>query len=257
MARTSTPWRLLPAGELGCGSPATCWRRLTEWANAGVFDRLHLAVLDRLGEQGKLDWSRVSVDAMSMRAKRGGPRWRKSSRSWQAWNQAPPGLRRQRAAADGGGDRRQCQRHHHVPGGRGRHRAGPYASRAAADPPRPGPRRQRLGQPSQPGLPAPAWDPAADRPARGGVVGQAWAPPVEGGAVAVVVELLQAAGGTVGQRAGRWFAFVLVACAVVCFNRLQSARRGERPPWRPGWREAVSVGGGVGGPSGLRPLPAP
>ncbi len=72
MARTSTPWRLLPAGELGCGSPATCWRRLTEWANAGVLDRLHLAVLDRLGEQGKLDWSRVSVDAMSVHAKRGG-----------------------------------------------------------------------------------------------------------------------------------------------------------------------------------------
>ena len=24
MARTSTPWRLLPAQELGCGSPATC-----------------------------------------------------------------------------------------------------------------------------------------------------------------------------------------------------------------------------------------
>jgi transposase len=26
MARTSTPWRLLPARELDCGSPATCWR---------------------------------------------------------------------------------------------------------------------------------------------------------------------------------------------------------------------------------------
>src|SRR5215207_5944018 len=25
MARTSTPWRLLPARELGCGSPSTCW----------------------------------------------------------------------------------------------------------------------------------------------------------------------------------------------------------------------------------------
>jgi hypothetical protein len=44
MARTSTPRRLLPARELGCGSPATCWRRLTEWAQAGVFDALHLAV---------------------------------------------------------------------------------------------------------------------------------------------------------------------------------------------------------------------
>jgi transposase len=75
MARTSTPWRLLPARELGCGSPATCWRRLTEWANAGVFDPLHLEVLDRLGEQGQLDWSRAAVDTMSVRAKRGGTRW--------------------------------------------------------------------------------------------------------------------------------------------------------------------------------------
>jgi transposase len=75
MARTSTPWRLLPARELGCGSPATCWRRLTEWANAGVFDALHLVVLDRLGEQGRLDWERAAVDTMSVRAKRGGATW--------------------------------------------------------------------------------------------------------------------------------------------------------------------------------------
>ena len=75
MARTSTPWRLLPARELGCGSPVTCWRRLTEWAAAGVFDQLHLRVLDRLGEQGRLDWERASVDTMSVRAKRGGTTW--------------------------------------------------------------------------------------------------------------------------------------------------------------------------------------
>jgi transposase len=72
MARTSTPWRLLPARELGCGSPATCWRRLTEWANAGVFERLHLQVLDRLGEQGRLEWDR---------AKRG-----HHERAGQAWD---------------------------------------------------------------------------------------------------------------------------------------------------------------------------
>jgi transposase len=75
MARTSTPWRLLPARELGCGSPATCWRRLTEWAAAGVSDQLHLAVLDRLGEQGGVDWSRASIDTMSVRARRGGTTW--------------------------------------------------------------------------------------------------------------------------------------------------------------------------------------
>jgi transposase len=74
-ARTSTPWRLLPAQQLGCGSPATCWRRLTEWADAGVFDQLHLQVLDRLGQRGQVDWSRASVDTMSVRAKRGGTTW--------------------------------------------------------------------------------------------------------------------------------------------------------------------------------------
>jgi transposase len=72
MARTSTPWRLLPARELGCGSPATAWRRLAEWARAGVFEQLHLEILDRLGEKGRLAWSRASVDSAGVRAKRGG-----------------------------------------------------------------------------------------------------------------------------------------------------------------------------------------
>jgi hypothetical protein len=35
-------------------------------------DALHLVVLDRLGEQGRLDWDRASVDTMSARARRGG-----------------------------------------------------------------------------------------------------------------------------------------------------------------------------------------
>lgn len=52
MACTSTPWALLPARELGCGSATTCWRRLDEWARAGVFDR-------------------VSVDSFSPRAVKG------------------------------------------------------------------------------------------------------------------------------------------------------------------------------------------
>ena len=73
--RAGVPWRLLPARELGCGSPATCWRRLTEWAKAGVFDQLHLEILDRLGQQGVLDWTRACVDTMSVRAKRGGTMW--------------------------------------------------------------------------------------------------------------------------------------------------------------------------------------
>src|SRR4030095_534092 len=72
MARTSTPWRLLPARELGCGAPAPCGRRLTEWTAAGVFDQLHLLVLDRLGERGQVDWSRAGGDNLSVRGKRWG-----------------------------------------------------------------------------------------------------------------------------------------------------------------------------------------
>jgi transposase len=99
MARTSTPWRLLPARELGCGSPATCWRRLTEWANAGVFEQLHLQVLDRLGEQGRLEWDRAAVDAMSVRARRGGttlaqiPSIVASRGASSTWSVTAPGCR--------------------------------------------------------------------------------------------------------------------------------------------------------------------
>src|SRR5919201_396446 len=48
MARTSTPWALLPVGEFGCGSVTTCWRRFAEWAAAGVFERLQELLLELL-----------------------------------------------------------------------------------------------------------------------------------------------------------------------------------------------------------------
>jgi transposase len=72
MARTSTPWRLLSARELGCGSDSTVRRRFDEWVAAGVFEQLHAEILDRLGVADRLDWSRASMDTMSVRAKRGG-----------------------------------------------------------------------------------------------------------------------------------------------------------------------------------------
>ncbi|SHN52933.1 Putative transposase of IS4/5 family [Geodermatophilus obscurus] len=67
---TGIGWAKLPT-ELGYGSGWTCWRPMHEWAEAGVFDRLHQSVLDRLGETGRLDWSRASLDSVSVRAKRG------------------------------------------------------------------------------------------------------------------------------------------------------------------------------------------
>jgi transposase len=67
---TGIPWKRLPS-ELGFGSGITCWRRLRAWQQAGVWDRLHQAVLDRLGQQGLLDWSRACLDSVSVRAKKG------------------------------------------------------------------------------------------------------------------------------------------------------------------------------------------
>jgi transposase len=61
------PWEMLPQ-EMGCGAGMTCWRRLREWQQAGVWEDLRLALLDRLAEAGQIDWSRVSVDAASVAA---------------------------------------------------------------------------------------------------------------------------------------------------------------------------------------------
>jgi transposase len=71
--RTGLPWEYLPQ-ELGCGSGMTCWRRLRDWQQAGVWDRLHRQLLDRLGTQDRIDWSRATLDSASVPAKKGGPR---------------------------------------------------------------------------------------------------------------------------------------------------------------------------------------
>ena len=71
--RTGCPWRLLPK-ELGCGNGTTCWRRLRDWQEAGVWERLHTTVLNWLGDEAAIDWSRASVDSLSVRAKRGARR---------------------------------------------------------------------------------------------------------------------------------------------------------------------------------------
>ena len=68
--KSGIPWEMLPQ-ELGCGSGMTCWRRLRDWQEAGVWDALHHALLDRLGAADQIDWSRASLDSASIPAKRG------------------------------------------------------------------------------------------------------------------------------------------------------------------------------------------
>ena len=71
--KSGIPWgEMLPQG-MGCGSGMTCWRRLKEWNEAGVWERLHKRLLDRLGEADQIDWERASLDSASVPAP-GGPK---------------------------------------------------------------------------------------------------------------------------------------------------------------------------------------
>jgi transposase len=71
--KSGIPWEMLPQ-EMGCGSGMTCWRRLKEWHEAGVWERLHLRLLDRLGEADHIDWERASLDSASVAAPGGAKR---------------------------------------------------------------------------------------------------------------------------------------------------------------------------------------
>jgi transposase len=62
-------WRYLPP-SFGV-TVATAHRRFTDWTKAGLWRRLHRAVLDELGSQGLIDWSRAVLYGASVRAKKG------------------------------------------------------------------------------------------------------------------------------------------------------------------------------------------
>ena len=71
--RSGIPWEMLPQ-ELGCGSGMTCWRRLGDWQDAGIWRLIHFALLDWLSRFGQIDWSCAVLDSCSVRAVFGGPR---------------------------------------------------------------------------------------------------------------------------------------------------------------------------------------
>jgi transposase len=77
--KSGIPWEMLPQ-EMGCGSGSTCWRRLRDWQEAGVWEKLHRVLLDRLGEADRIDWDRASLDSASVSAKRGAKRPDRSRR---------------------------------------------------------------------------------------------------------------------------------------------------------------------------------
>ncbi len=69
--KSGIPWQMLPP-EMGCGSGMSCWRRLRDWQEAGVWQRLHELLLSKLRAADQIDWSRAPVDSGSIRAVGGG-----------------------------------------------------------------------------------------------------------------------------------------------------------------------------------------
>ncbi|WP_155420401.1 transposase [Burkholderia cepacia] len=49
----------------------TCWRRLRDWQAAGLWEKLHLAMLHRLREHDQIYWGHANLDAASVSSSRG------------------------------------------------------------------------------------------------------------------------------------------------------------------------------------------
>lgn len=61
------PWEMLPQ-EMGCGCGMTCWRRLRDWQQAGVWQKIHRILLATLRNADQIDFSRCAVDSATIRA---------------------------------------------------------------------------------------------------------------------------------------------------------------------------------------------
>ncbi|WP_405393365.1 IS5 family transposase [Streptomyces sp. NBC_01102] len=68
--RTGVTWRDVPAELVGC-SGVTAWRRLRDWTEAGVWPRLHAALLTELRRADLLDLEHCAVDGSHPGPKRG------------------------------------------------------------------------------------------------------------------------------------------------------------------------------------------
>lgn len=110
--KTGIPWEDLPK-EMGCGSGMTCWRRLDQWQRAGVWEKLHRVLLDRLRAADKIDWSRAAVDSSHIRAVGAGEKNRAQLRRQEpARKQAPRPRGRRRHPAGGDPHGRPPPRRH-------------------------------------------------------------------------------------------------------------------------------------------------
>lgn len=67
----ASPGGRSPRKSLAAAVRSPARRRLRDWQRAGVWQQLHHLLVEELSRQGRLDWSRASLDSVSVRAKRG------------------------------------------------------------------------------------------------------------------------------------------------------------------------------------------
>ena len=68
--RSGARWKDLPVKY---PSPSTCWRRLRDWEDQGIWLDIWRNFLGELDAQGRLDWEETFADGSFAPAKKGGP----------------------------------------------------------------------------------------------------------------------------------------------------------------------------------------
>ena len=82
--KSGIQWNLLPSDAFGV-SGVTCWRRMREWHEQGVFKRLWDNHLQALAWADGMDWSHALIDADIVPAKKGVRRQAKTQRTVVVW----------------------------------------------------------------------------------------------------------------------------------------------------------------------------
>ena len=91
--KTGARWRDLPKAY---PSPSTCWRRLRQWEEQGLWLKIWRTFLAELDQRGTLDWSESFLDASFAPAKKGAsasaqPNAARARSGWW-WSTAKVGL---------------------------------------------------------------------------------------------------------------------------------------------------------------------
>lgn len=69
--RTGAQWAALPNNRKLFASRTTCWRRLHEWTNQGIFLSIFRNFLAELNANSKIDWEESFIDGTFASAKKG------------------------------------------------------------------------------------------------------------------------------------------------------------------------------------------